>query len=330
MERKTTQTTLVILACLCVSGLIFGNARTSATPPNKLSQPALYCDGSTPKSIDIKFRAGATGAPAGFSIQWQTMADFQQYGWPDDSGCPLDATGNPTCGSSFCKASFSGMPGCATGYSLGADASVTVNIGDSLFDQCGASSTCANKPLKCDTEYVFRAFAHNVPHGLNKSDFSVIATCRTDACGGSGMFGCTSPLGCWFLNGPEGCNSPGGGTLSNPWPQSVLDNGMVIGGVHYTADQLCVILRTVGAGDDGLPALAHQIIAARLNIASGADPTVVQDALAAVDLLINGKVIGVDPIPTSQTSQLTNTLRAYNEGEIGPGACEPCDPGGDS
>jgi hypothetical protein len=80
-----------------------------------------------------------------------------------------------------------------------------------------------------------------------------------------------------MINGPEGCFNPG--SISNPWPQSVLDNAMVIGGVHYTADQLCAIFRTTGAGDDGLPALAHQIIAARLNIASGADPTAAQAAL---------------------------------------------------
>jgi len=105
---------------------------------------------------------------------------------------------------------------------------------------------------------------------------------------------------------------------------------MMIGGVHYTADQLCAIFRTPGVGDDGLPALAHQIIAARLNIASGADPTAAQAALDAADLLINGKMIGVDSIPAIQTSPLTNTLRDYNEGKIGPGACIPCDPGGDN
>src|SRR5262245_29536936 len=164
MKRKTTLMIIVIfLACLSASGLIFGaGARTSATPPNKLSTPTLYCDGSTPKSIDIKFCAGTTGAPAGFSIQWQTLADFQQYGWPSVSACPLDASGNPTCGASFCKASFSGVPSCAGDYSLGANACATVNIGDFLFDQCGASSACAGKAIKCNTEYVFRAFAHKV------------------------------------------------------------------------------------------------------------------------------------------------------------------------
>jgi hypothetical protein len=331
MKRKTTLTTLVVFfACLSVSGLIFGGSgRTSATQPSQLSQPTLYCDGSTPKSIDIKFCAGATGAPAGFSIQWQTLADFQQHGWPADSDLPLDASGNPSCGASFCKASFSGVPGCAGAYSLGANGCVTVNIGDFLFDQCGASSTCASKALKCDTEYVFRAFAHNVPQGLGKSDFSTTVTCRTGACS-AGTSGCTSPQGCWLLNGPEGCiTGRTGGTDSNPWPQAILNNGMVIGGVQYTADQLCAIFHTTGVGDDGLPALAHQVIAARLNIASGADPTAAQAALDAADMLVNGKVIGVDSIPMSQTSPLTNTLRDYNEGKTGPGACVPCDPGAD-
>ena len=104
---------------------------------------------------------------------------------------------------------------------------------------------------------------------------------------------------------------------------------MIIGGVHYSAEQLCVILKTQGSADDGLFALAHQVIAARLNIATGADPTDAQVALDAVDLLIDGRVIGVDTIPSIQTSALTNVLRGYNEGETGPGACEACDPGGD-
>ena len=108
-----------------------------------------------------------------------------------------------------------------------------------------------------------------------------------------------------------------------------MNDGMVIGGVHYTADQLCAIFHTSPRADDGLPALSHEIIAARLNIANGADPTDAQAALDAADLIINGKVIGVDAIPPSETISLTNTLRNYNEGETGPGACGECDPGCD-
>src|SRR5262245_189265 len=84
------------------------NTTVSAVGASRLSTPTLYCDGSTPKSIAVKFCAGTSGAPAGFSIQWQTLIDYQHYGWPADSGCPLDVSGSPTCGASLCKASFSG------------------------------------------------------------------------------------------------------------------------------------------------------------------------------------------------------------------------------
>jgi hypothetical protein len=319
---KTLSSTMAVLAML-----IWIVPAADATQA-QLSQPSLSCDAATQESIDIRFCAGATGAPAGFSIQWQTLADFQQHGWPSDSDCPLDADGNATCGTSFCKASFSGVPGCTTTYSLGANACLTVNIGDFLFDECGASSSCANKALQCNTDYVFRAFAHNVPRGLNKSAFSATITCRTDACGG-GTVGCTWPQDCWATNGPEGCNIINFPPRPNLWPQSVMDDGMEIGGIHYTADQLCAIFHLHTTGDDGLPALAHQIVSAKLSIATGADPTEAQAALDAANLLINGKVIGVDSIPISNTSSLTNTLRSYNEGEIGPGTCVPCDPGGD-
>jgi hypothetical protein len=104
---------------------------------------------------------------------------------------------------------------------------------------------------------------------------------------------------------------------------------MVIGGVHYTAEQLCVILKTQGSADDGLFALAHQIIAARLNIATGADPTDAQAALDAADLLNQRSSDWCRYYSFEPNQWLTNVLRAYNEGETGPGACEACDPGGD-
>src|SRR6266567_6710748 len=70
-----------------------------------LATPTLTCaTGSTQTSINITFTAGANCAPAGFSIQWMTLADYQALGnqWPNSSDVPnFEAP-------SFCKASFSG------------------------------------------------------------------------------------------------------------------------------------------------------------------------------------------------------------------------------
>jgi hypothetical protein len=78
------------------------------------------------------------------------------------------------------------------------------------------------------------------------------------------------------------------------------------------------------AQSNGLVILAHQLIAAKLNIANGADPSAVQQTLIDADNMIGGLVvppIGNGYLPPSQTSNLTETLTEYNEGTIGPGHC---------
>jgi hypothetical protein len=78
------------------------------------------------------------------------------------------------------------------------------------------------------------------------------------------------------------------------------------------------------AQDNGLIILVHQLIAAKLNIANGADPSAVQQAVTDADNMIGGLVvppIGNGYLPPSQTSALTEILTEYNEGTIGPGHC---------
>jgi hypothetical protein len=68
--------------------------------------------------------------------------------------------------------------------------------------------------------------------------------------------------------------------------------------------------------------LAHQLIAAKLNIANGADPTAVQQTVIDADSMIGGLIvppIGNGYLSPGQTSNVTETLTEYNEGTIGPG-----------
>jgi hypothetical protein len=79
------------------------------------------------------------------------------------------------------------------------------------------------------------------------------------------------------------------------------------------------------AAGNGLISLAHQLIAAKLNIANGADGTAVAVAITAADALIAGLIVppvGSGSLPPSATSSLTTTLTSYNEGIIGPGHCQ--------
>ena len=71
--------------------------------------------------------------------------------------------------------------------------------------------------------------------------------------------------------------------------------------------------------------LAQQVIAAKLNIANGADPTAVQQFVINADNMIGGLIVppvGTGYLSPNQTSALTDTLTEYNEGTIGPGHCD--------
>jgi hypothetical protein len=233
-----------------------------------------------------------------------TLADFQANGsaWPSD----------PTL---MCDASFSGMPQCSF-YNLAAGASVTVQIGDNLFDGCGESSSCASQPLQCGTTYVFRAFAH-ANSTYNRSAFTGNLQCSTLPCGGGG---CTFTQGYWKTHGPAACVT---GNNTNQWPADVQTNGLTLGTVSYDEDELCSILNAP-AGGNGLISLAHQLIAAKLNIANGADASAIASTITDADTLIGGLVVppvGGGILAPAVTSTDVTALTNYNEGASGPGHC---------
>jgi hypothetical protein len=116
--------------------------------------------------------------------------------------------------------------------------------------------------------------------------------------------GCVFSQGYW-KNHPEA------------WPVAELQ----LGHVTYTQEQLLAILHQPVQGN-GLVQLAYQEIAAKLNIANGADGSCIAETLAAADALIGDLV--VPPIgngylrPTIYVGPLTQ----YNEGDL----CAPhCD-----
>jgi hypothetical protein len=317
-RRETFAFAILALAILGVSILFYiGPASFAAPKKTKIDTPVIACDSSTQTSINVLVTApsgpGATGLPAGFSIQWQTAADFALFGWPSDSACPPDVNGNPTCGDSFCKGSFSGNANLSR-YNLLPGDSVSVNIGEFLFDQ-GASTNCPGG-LVCGTQYVFRAFGH-ATSTLNRSNFTDNLLCSTLPCGGGDTEDCTLTQGFWKTHGPAGCVT---GNNTNEWPV----NSLTLGNVNYTDSQLCSIMNTPAAGN-GLIALAHQLIATKLNIANGAShPAAIDTAIADADALIGNLVIppvGNGSLPASSTSVLTSLLANYNEGATGPGHC---------
>lgn len=272
----------------------------SPSPAPTVAPVTISYETSAASNIAISVTAGGSGAPAGFSMQWMTLADYVALGnqWPVNSEVPNAQA------PSFCKANFSGIvrsSGCVP-YNLRPGQNVTVVIGDdNLYDNCSVSSPCSGGPLLCNTAYVFRATALDATGQLRVSD---TITCATMSCvrGSS----CTYSQGYWR-------NHP------NAWPVTSL----TLGTVTYQAAELMAILDDPARGN-GLVILVHQLIAAKLNIANGADPSAVQQAVTDADNMIGALVvppIGDGYLTPAQTGDLTETVTEYNEGTIGPGHC---------
>lgn len=301
-----TPTRRDFLKIAAAAGVVAGAALPAVLSGQKkktaITTPTIHCGDATQASIylNVCAPAGGTGLPAGFSIQWMTAADYAA------NGDAWYLSEDPR----LCKASFSGNAHLSR-YNLAAGECAAVNIGELLFDN-GASTNCPDA-LECDTDYVFRAFGH-ATSTYNRSDFTGNRTCSTLSCSDLPPGECTYTQGYWKTHGPV----PTGNNL-NEWPVTSL----TLGTVAYTDLQLQSIFDTPAAGN-GLIVLAHQLIAAKLNVANGADGTDVAASIAAADALIGGLVVppvGSGSLAPSATSELVTALTNYNEGATGPGHC---------
>jgi len=294
----------------CVSYLML--AHSASTAPVELDAPALANPDPLASSfVHLDVTAGASGAPNGFTIEWMTQAQYDANGgtWP--------AEGDPR----IKWALFFGFPSLntvdgTTSFMLGPDAVADIEIGD-IFDETGVASTNRDE-LSQGTMFVFRVKANGDggdPTGgmgltagaglIDPSRYSATHYASTKA--PPATTDCVFTQGYW-KNHPE------------VWPISSVKLGNVI----YSKAQLLLIFNTPAAGN-GLISLAHQLIAAKLNIANGADGSSVAASIAAADALIGGLV--VPPVGSgfrspSTTSSLVTTLTSYNEGLIGPGHCK--------
>jgi hypothetical protein len=98
----------------------------------------------------------------------------------------------------------------------------------------------------------------------------------------------------------------------------------MLGSQTYTKAELLNILNNSGTGDASV-ILAIQLIAAKLNIAAGSDPTPVSSTIAHADSLLSmfsGK-LPYKVKPSSATGQMmvndAKTLDNYNNGLLTPG-----------
>ena len=101
---------------------------------------------------------------------------------------------------------------------------------------------------------------------------------------------------------------------------------MTLGSVVYTQAEWQSILNEPVRGN-GLISLAHQLIAARLNIASGASGATIATTLSDADALIASKKVppvGDGFLSPSSVSSLVDKLTKFNEGTLagGPAHCD--------
>jgi len=278
----------VVLAAL----LIFVVTVLVAPSVQAVDTPAIGAGVSGHAKQTITITAGPSGLPNGFEVWWMDRSQFLANGgqWVDNT---------PGMGA----ASFTGEPtlntfdGQYTTFKLAPNQSIVVEIGD-LWQETGVEGT--TEELKYGENYYFTAFGLD-ENGNPASDLSATVSASTTA-----NTNCTYTQGYWKNH-------------EEAWPVSSL----TLGTVSYTASELDDILGQSVQGN-GLVSLAHQLIAALLNIAGGADPTAAQDAIDDANALIGSLVvppIGSGELDPDDTSSLTQTLDDYNNGVIGPGHC---------
>ncbi len=228
-------------------------------PTNVMDTPIVTCLASTSSTITLRVCGGVTtGAPAGFSVQWMSCADYEAAGkvWPSDE-------------TKFCKASFSGNAN-DTQWNLhpGGDGCATVEIGKLNDADPGVSFTC-NDPLDCDGCYVFRVFAH--ASSTYKRSAFIIVSCGTGPCQDHGLKDgdfCTKSQGffggkggpglaalqCYFATYPS--LSIGSGANVYTWQLAGADfytpgtgkNATLVAGANLIDDGIDALQMAVGGG----------------------------------------------------------------------------------
>ena len=253
-----------------------------------LDTPTLTLDRVGFFRIDFDVKAGASGAPNGFAIQWmQKGTHLSIGGFPsslnDPAAASCDFTGAPTLNLDARSGTFQ----------LGPDGVIQVQMGD-LFDESGITSPDYLSQLPSG-DYVFRAWALGNGTPGSGSDLSepVFASTANPEC----------TQGFW-KNHPD------------TWPAGCLP--MTLGTVSYTKQQLLDIYNQPANGN-GLISLAHQLITAKLNLCNGSNPANIAATIAAADAAIGGLVVppvGGGFLAPGSTDGFTNTLDDWNNGII--------------
>jgi len=265
--------------------------------PPAVDSPTDVLSSST---IHLDVTAGNSGAPNGFTVEWMTLAQFDAIGdvWPEDPNDPV-----------IQRAIYIGFPSLntvegTTSFLLQPNELANIELGD-IFDETGILGGNRDE-MSEGTEYVVRVKANGDDGttiggaGLQSpSHYSNTHHCHTEH----------------HDQGPDCVHSQGyWKNHASAWPVSTLKLGNII----YSKTQLLAIFNRSASGN-GLISLAHQLIAAKLNVLSGAIPPAnVSGAIAAADAMIGNKLtppVGSGFLSPGTTSHLTDDLEEFNNEE---------------
>jgi len=288
---------------MCVVFLFALLASVPALAQDRFAPPALKVIGASQTHITLRVTAGPSGAPGGITVEWMRQIDFMAFGWPADRS-------NPTLSHS----DFVGVPTWHTGpsgtYLLNSGESVDIVIGE-LFDETGLTSNFLHE-LPADYDFVFRAYARPA-YGVAASSYTAELYASSRPLASS----CTFTQGYWK-------------THAKPFPGSWPVVTLTLGTTSYNQQQLLDILNAPADGN-ALIILAHQLIAAKLNLAQGADATCIASTIANADAFIGSLVIppvgsdNVDPNGSLLGAQMvaaSHALDEYNNGLLCSPHCE--------
>lgn len=282
-----------LLYCIALVALSLAGSNALAQAP---ADPVrLDVVGGGHGKVRLTITAGPGGAPSGFQVCWMPRSLFEQNGsrwtWPWIPGEGwVNYTGIGTLNTwGSTEVDFRLLP----------NQSIDIELGDTRGES-GVNGVVGDE-LEPNTDYVFVALAHGSGMGA-QSPLSATVSSVTSTQGQN----CTYTLGYWKNH-------------TAAWPVSSLK----LGTVTYSASQLLSILKKSVSGN-GLVSLAHQLIATKLNIANGANPTTIASTVLAADALIGGLVappVGSGYLPPSASSSLTQALDDFNNGVLGPAHC---------
>ena len=285
-------------AALLPAGLVLGFTLALAawmpvasTAQGTLDPPSVRVVESSPATFTVEVTAGPSSMPGGFTVEWMPRVDYDRSGWPSDGSVNRRQW-----------AVFDGEPIFKTSdnsdtYRLFRGVAMNVYIGE-LFDEDGTNASSVDE-LPPATEFAVRVRAES--DGISAAS----AYSPTQFVVTRPLVNCTFTQGYWK-------NHP------SAWPVSSL----TLGTVTYTKTQLLSILGQPSQGN-GLTILAHQLIAAKLNVAQGATAPA-GGLIGQADALIGNLVVppvGNGYLDPGTVNSVSNDLDDYNNGRSGVPHC---------